>query len=368
MALLKDDYFSLELIVMGTHFVKEFGETVKEINDDGIPIHKRINTFSSQSDADSISKQSALSMIEFSSYLYNSKTDLVVVLGDRSELLPITLTSSIHQIPVAHISGGEVTHGSLDDSVRHAITKLSHYHFVSMPEYQKRVLQLGEQSNRIFVVGELGLDNLNDIDYISRENIEESIGHSLRGTNILVAFHPDSTKALEENLIDLNAILQELRLLNDAFILFTASNADVGGMEINNEIKKFVAANSAISHYIPSLGRHRFYSVLKIFDLFLGNSSSGIWEAPSFGIPVINVGERQKGRVCAESTVSVPAERNKIREAYQLSQSSDFREKVKRVVNPYGDSQSAKKILHILKSLPASVGIKKIFQDLEFPN
>lgn len=368
MALLKDDYFCLDLIVMGTHFVKEFGETVKEINDDGIPIHKCIDTFSNQSDADSVSKESALSMMEFSSYLADSHPDMVVILGDRSELLPITLASNIHQVPVAHISGGEVTHGSLDDSVRHALTKLSHFHFVSMTEYQNRVLQLGEPSDRVFVVGELGLDNLNDIDYLSKKNLEESIGHRLGKINILVAFHPDSTKPLEDNLADFDVILQELLQLRDVFILFTAANADVGGTEINHKIKEFVDANRSISHYIPSLGRHRFYSVLSIFDLFLGNSSSGIWEAPSFGIPVINIGERQKGRVCAEGTISVSADKNKIKEAYRRSQSRGFREKIRGVVNPYGDSHSAQKIVDILKSLPPSPGIKKIFKDLDLSN
>jgi GDP/UDP-N,N'-diacetylbacillosamine 2-epimerase (hydrolysing) len=304
-------------------------------------------------------------MIGFSDAIMRIKPDIMVVLGDRYETICAVETALIHKIPVAHISGGETTEGVIDDSLRHAITKMSHLHFTSTESYRKRVIQMGEEPERVFNVGALGIDNIRKMTLLTREELAKELGISFNRHNLLLTFHPVT---LEENygINHFCTLLDELSALSDTNIIFTKANSDTGGRAINELIDGFVAKRPATSFVYSSMGQHRYLSAMSQVDAVVGNSSSGIVEAPVLKVGTINIGDRQKGRVKAASVIDCLPEKNSIRKAIQQVFSQLFKEQLDFIVNPYGDGYAAAQIMKVLGCYELKGLINKQYYDVEF--
>lgn len=361
-----DAQLDLQIISTGTHLSPEYGLTNQQILDDGFFINKRIEILLSSDTAVGVSKSMGLAQISFAEAFEELKPDILLVLGDRYELIPIVSAANIARIPVAHISGGEVTEGAIDELVRHAVTKLSHLHFTAMSEYSQRVIQMGEQPERVFTVGEVGLDNLLRMKLMSRNEFEESIGRKLNKRNILFTYHPETTQAIDEVERDFNQILLGLEQLDDTLIIFTKANADVGGRLINKMIDEYVEKRPDKSIVFTSLGQLRYLSALQYIDAVVGNSSSGIVEAPSFKVATINIGDRQKGRVKAQSTLDIGVGAKEIVSAFNKINTSEFKTMLAKVTNPYGQGNSSRQVVDILKSFDLGALKTKRFYDIEF--
>jgi UDP-hydrolysing UDP-N-acetyl-D-glucosamine 2-epimerase len=289
--------------------------------------------------------------------------DIVVILGDRFEALSCAVAASVLRVPVAHLHGGEVTEGALDDSFRHAITKLSHLHFTAAEAYRKRVIQLGEEPGRVFFVGALGIDSIKSLDLLSRDALREELGIRFRHRNLLVTVHPetlapDGGESLCKNLL---LVLDGLR---DTSIVFTRANADTGGRVINRLVDRFVGSHRDSSKVFTSMGQKNYLSTMQYVDAVAGNSSSGIIEAPYFRIGTINIGNRQKGRIRAESVIDCGSRREEIEEAFSTLYSPGFKGILRRVGNPYGDGHAAERIMKVLKSYDTGGILQKKFHDL----
>lgn len=359
----KDKELQLKLVVTGMHLSYEFGLTYKEIEKDGFIIDEKIESVVSSDTSSGVSKSMGLTMIGFADYFARKKTDLVIVLGDRYEILAATCSALIANIPVAHIHGGETTEGSLDEAFRHSITKMSYLHFVSNEEYRKRVIQLGEDPIRVFNVGALGVENIMKMKLLDRSELEESIGFKLNKRYALVTFHPAT---LEKNKLELQ--LKEMLIALDSFkdikIIFTKSNSDKDGRIINSLIDNYVQNNKERAIAFNSMGQLRYLSAMKYSSFVLGNSSSGIIEAPSFKIPTVNIGDRQKGRIQAESIINCDCNSKEIIDAINkaLNQSE---EKLKLIINPYGQGNTSESIVNRIKEISLDkISLKKSFYDL----
>jgi len=355
----------LQLIVTGTHLSPEYGMTVDEITNDGFSIDDKVEIMLSSDSSIGVSKAMGLAQISFAESLERLGPDAVLVLGDRYELLPIALAAVISRIPVIHLNGGELTEGAIDEVIRHALTKLSSLHFTAIEEYRRRVIQMGEHPKTVFNVGEVGLDNLNRISYHNKDDFEISIGSKLSKRNLLVTYHPETTKSLDSNVADFNELLNSLRELLNTLLIFTKSNADVGGKKINNLIDDFVD-NHPNAICFNSLGRVRYLSALKYVDAVIGNSSSGIVEAPSFNVASINIGDRQKGRVRAESVIDVSPTQHEIRDALKTVYSTGYSEVLRNVSNPYGQGDSSAQVVKILEDINLGNLTIKSFFDVSF--
>ncbi len=361
-----DSELELQLIVTGTHLSPEFGNTINQIIESKIPISKKIEITLSSDSAVGACKAMGLGLIGFSEAFYELEPDLVVVLGDRYELVPIVSAANIAQIPVAHISGGEITEGANDEVVRHSVTKMSQLHFTAIEEYAKRVIQMGEQPSRVFNVGEPGLDNLNKMDLLTRSAFEKSINCKLNKRNLLITYHPVTTEKVDTIEDSFKAILNSLDELKDTLLIFTKTNADVGGRIINQIIDDYVSQSSGDAIAFSSLGQLRYLSALKYVDAVVGNSSSGICEAPSLKTATINVGDRQKGRIRALSTIDVDTNKKQILNALEHIYSADFQNKLCNVVNPYGDGFTTQRIIDIIKKVNLRELNTKPFYDIKF--
>ncbi|MGI2201456.1 UDP-N-acetylglucosamine 2-epimerase [Shewanella baltica] len=362
----KDPCLELQLISTGSHLSPEFGLTNIQILDDGFYVNKKIEILLSSDTPIGVNKSMGLAQISFAEAFDELKPEIVVVLGDRYELLPIVSAANISRIPVAHLSGGELTEGAIDELVRHAITKLSQLHFTAMDEYSNRVIQMGEQPERVFTVGEVGLDNLLRLPLMSREDFENSIACKLKKRNLLFTYHPETTQNLTKIENDFCEILKALSTQDDTLIIFTKANADVGGRLINKMIDVFVLEHPENAIVFTSLGQLRYLSALQYMDAVVGNSSSGIVEAPSFKLATINIGNRQKGRVRADSTIDVSADAIEIVSALNKIQSPLFRASLAKVVNPYGQGNSTKKVVDALKSVDLDSLKIKTFYDVKY--
>ncbi len=350
--------FELQLFVTGTHLSYEFGYTANRIKEDGFVICEKIDTLISNDTASSIGKTSALTLMGLVDAFERQTPDLVVILGDRYEMLSTAMAANICRIPIAHLHGGEITEGAYDDGFRHAITKLSHIHFTSSEEHKNRVLQMGEDPKNVFNVGAIGIDNIKNISPLSQKDLEDNLGIKFKKHNILVTIHPETLEkgSSEKNVI---VLLESLSKLKDTFIIFTGSNADSEGRIINKLLKDF-SNTSESSFFIESLGQLRYISILYIVNAVVGNSSSGIIEVPSFKIPTINIGLRQKGRMRADSVVDVNWNSKEITESILSSFISDS----SLVENPYGIGNTANKIIEKLSNIKNyKTLIKKIFKD-----
>ncbi len=361
-----DDDLDLQIIVTGTHLSPEFGLTSKQIEGDCFTVNKKIEVLLSSDTHVGVSKSMGLAQISFAEAFDELKPDIVVVLGDRYELIPIVSAANIARIPVAHLSGGEMTEGAMDEMFRHAITKLSQLHLTAMDEYTHRVIQMGEQPSSVYTVGEIGLDNLMRMKLMSRSDFENSIGCGLKKRNILFTYHPETTQDITKTETDFSKILLSLDRLEDTLLIFTKANADVGGRLINKMIDEYIAQNKDRAICFASLGQLRYLSALKYVDAVVGNSSSGIVEAPSFKIATINIGNRQRGRIRASSILDVDVNEDKIFNAIQRIYTSEFREILKDTTNPYGQGNSSHKVVHVLKQVDLSSLKMKRFYDIQF--
>lgn len=360
-----DSELELQIISTGTHLSPEYGLTNQQILNDGFFINKKIEILLSSDTAVGVSKSMGLALISFAEAFEELKPDILLVLGDRYELIPIVSAANVSLIPVAHISGGEVTEGAIDELIRHAVTKLSHLHFTAMNEYSQRVIQMGEQPERVFTVGEVGLDNLLRMKLMSREEFEGSVGRKLNKMNILFTYHPVTTQEVYEVERDFKQILLGLEQLNDTLVIFTKANADVGGRLINKMIDEYVEKNSEKAIAFTSLGQLRYLSALQYVDAVVGNSSSGIVEAPSFKVATINIGDRQKGRVKAQSTLDIGVDAAELVSAMQTINTSEFQAILAKVNNPYGQGNSSLKIVDILKKVDLKMLRTKRFYNVQ---
>ena len=357
-----DDALELQLLVTGMHLSPEFGLNYKEIEKE-FTIDKKIEMLLSWDTSVGISKSMGLAQISFAEAYEELQPDIVVVLGDRYEIFSAVNAAMIARIPIAHLHGGELTEGAYDDAIRHSITKMSHLHFCATNEYKNRVIQLGEQKNRVFNVGGLGIDNIKKLDLLSKDEFEKSIDFKLNKKNILLTFHPETLENISV-LSQFQHILNVVDRLKDTNIIFTKANADTGGKIINKMIDEYVDAKKEKAIVFTSLGQLRYLSALQYVDAVVGNSSSGLLEVPSFKIATINIGDRQKGRMSAKSIINTTFEELSIKNAFDKVYSTEFQATLRDVKNPYGDGGASKKIKDIIKSFHLDGILKKSFYDI----
>lgn len=359
-ALEQEPVFELQLIATGMHLSNEFGLTVVEIEKE-FKINKKIEMLLSADTQTAVSKSMGLAQISFADAFDELNPDLIIILGDRFEIFSVATVAMILGIPIAHLHGGELTEGQIDEAMRHSITKMSHLHFTSMEVYRKRVIQLGEQPSKVFNVGAIGLDNIRVLPLLSKKELEKNLNYKFSKKNILVTYHP-VTLEYKENRENFSQLLQALSQLDDTGIIFTLSNSDAEGRMINKMIELFINEYGGLSICaFPSLGQLRYLSALQFVDAVVGNSSSGIIEAPSFHIATINIGERQSGRVRAESVIDCEAKEVNIKQAIDYIYTEDFQKIIKNCYNPYGDGKSSDRIVNTLKETDFSTLLKKRF-------
>jgi len=361
-----DETLELQLVVTGMHLSPEFGLTYKEIESDGFKISKKVEILLSSDTEVGISKSMGLAMISFAEAYAELDPDIVVLLGDRFEIFAAASSAMISRLPIAHCHGGEATEGLIDEAIRHSITKMAQVHFTSTEEYRKRVIQLGENPKLVFNVGALGIENINKLDLLSRNHFEKSIGFKLGSErNFLVTFHPVTLEnsTAKSQFYELLAALDKIE---NSKIIFTKANADTDGRIINEMIDVYVKGNPEKSVAFTSLGRLRYLSALKYIDVVIGNSSSGLIEVPSFKKSTINIGDRQNGRVKAESVVDCNPLRDEIERAILGVLSDSFLDKLKKIENPYGVSNPSVEIIQVLKDIQLEGLIKKQFYNINF--
>ncbi|WP_075965040.1 UDP-N-acetylglucosamine 2-epimerase [Parabacteroides massiliensis] len=353
----------LQIIATNMHLSPEFGLTYKEIEKDGFVIDKRVEMLLSSDTSSATAKSVGLGMIGFADAYEDLRPDLIVVLGDRYEILAAVSTALFFKIPVAHLHGGEITEGAYDDAIRHAITKMSHLHFTSTEEYRKRVIQLGESPDRVFNVGAIGVENIKKSSFLSKEELENSLDFKLGDKSLLVTFHPVTletctTREQCDNLLEVLTKHSEYR------ILFTFPNSDTDGCVIVDCIKDFVAKNKDRAIAFKSLGKLRYLSALKYVSAVIGNSSSGILEVPSFGIPTLDIGDRQKGRIAAKSVVHSGVSMEEIEQGFKLIFSEEIQSVAKLRNNPYEKDGTTDMIVFQLKTYPLENLVQKSFYNL----
>ncbi len=356
--------WQLQLLVTGAHLSPEFGLTYQYIEADGYTIDAKVEMLLSSDTAEGIVKSMGLGTIGYADAFKRLRPDLLVILGDRYEMLAVASAALIFKIPVAHIHGGEITEGAFDDAIRHAITKMSHIHFASTEAYRNRIIQLGESPSRVFNVGAIGLDNIRDLKLLSREELEQQLGIRFKEKNYLVTFHP-ATMASVSAEEQFRELLQAIDRQEHSFFIFTKANSDTEGRAINRMIDEYVATKPGTAVAYTSMGQLRYLSAMQIVDAVVGNSSSGIIEAPSFYKPTINIGERQKGRIQAQSTINVNVNEEEITGAFARLTDPAFQQQLPGTVNPYGDGNSAIKIIDTLKQQDIGKLIHKTFYNID---
>ena len=361
-ALHEDDKFNMQLLVTGMHLSKKYGNTITEIEADGFPITAKINSHLEGDSAVSVSNSVAETTLGFAKVLEELNPDLMMVLGDRSEIFAAATAATIKGIPIAHIHGGETTEGAYDEAFRHAITKMSHWHFTSTEVYRKRVIQLGENPNRVFNVGAIGVDSIANLKLMTKVEFESSIDFKLNKRNVLITFHPVT---LENNTSEaqFNHLLSALDQLEEVTLIFTKPNSDKDGIIISNQIDNYVKNHSDKAVAFISLGQKRYLSALQYMDVVVGNSSSGIIEVPLFKIPTINIGDRQKGRLMPKSVINCLPIEAAITNALHQAFSSEFLISILNLKSDYGNGTATKQIMSVLNSQPLP-SIKKSFYDL----
>ena len=353
---------TLQIIATGMHLSPQFGNTYQEIEGDGFVIDRKVQMLTGSDTPVGIAKSMGNGMIGFADALNELKPDLLVVLGDRFEIFSAVSAALVAQIPVAHIHGGELTEGNFDDALRHSITKMSHLHFVAAEEYRNRVIQLGESPDRVFNVGGLGVDNIARTKLLGKEELERDLQFKFQQRNLLVSFHPVTLEP-DSGIKQMTELLHALNAFPNIGLIFTMPNADTGGLWIADQIEIYVKSRTnAVS--FTSLGAKRYISVMACIDGVIGNSSSGLLEAPSLRVGTVNVGDRQRGRIQAESVISCEPNRIAIQEAIIKLLSIEFQGKVQKVVSPFGTVGACDAIVEIIKTLPQeNLLIKKFYND-----
>lgn len=357
----KNSKLNPQIIVTGMHLSSKFGFTYKEIEKD-FKINKKINLLLSSDTDLGVSKSIGKAITSFSRAYNELRPDIMLFLGDRYEIFSAAIAAMLAKIPIAHIHGGETTEGSLDEAMRHSITKMSHLHFVSNEKYKRRVIQLGEKPNSVFNVGALGVENIKKVKLIKKKQLETEINFKFLKNNLMVTFHPET---LENNLnqMHIKELFTALSKLKKFGLIFTMPNADINNSMIFKKIIEFCNTHKNAKYYL-SLGQKRYFSCLKYVDAVIGNSSSGILEVPSFKKPTINIGDRQKGRLQAKSIINCNLNSNSILRALKKINSKEFQTMTKFIKNPYYKLGTCSKIVSILQNVKLKNILKKNFYDL----
>jgi UDP-hydrolysing UDP-N-acetyl-D-glucosamine 2-epimerase len=355
-----DAALQLQVLATGMHLSPEFGLTWREIEADGFAIDARVDMLLSGDSPVATAKSMGLGVIGAADALQRLAPDILVVLGDRFEMLAVAQAALVLRIPIAHIHGGEVSEGAFDESLRHAITKMAQWHFVAAEPYRQRVVQLGESPDRVFDFGAPGLDALDTMEWLDRAALERSLGVALAAPLFLATYHP-VTLSNEDPAGPMNELLAALAAFPDATVVLTYPNADTGGRVLIDCIDRFVAAGPR-RHAFTSLGQQRYLSLMRLADVVVGNSSSGLTEAPSLKAACVNVGDRQKGRLKAASIIDCAEQRGAIESAIRQALSPAFRATLPATVSPYGQGRAGQRIKDVLKSAPLAV--RKPFHDL----
>lgn len=359
------DETCLQLIVTNMHLSPRYGNTYQEIESDGFTIDWKINILDDSAPDNAVETLYAMSraLRGFADAYSTLKPDLIVLLGDRYEILTAAVAALIERIPVAHIHGGEITEGAYDDAIRHSITKMSHLHFAAAEEYRQRIIQLGEQPDKVFNVGALGVENVKKLQLLNKVEVEKQIGFVIDNRTILVTYHPVTLgkRTAKDDIEDFLAALDERK---DIRVIFTMPNNDTGGQFIVDAVSEFVARNPERAVAYKSLGVLRYLSVMRYVAAAVGNSSSGILETPSFGIPTLNIGERQSGRIAAESVWSCASDKSSILAGLEKVLSEQFRKAACAVRNPYEKQNTAEEIFKIISTYPLEQLPHKQFYDL----
>ena len=356
-----DPALTLQIIATGMHMSPEFGLTYKSIEQDGFQIDRKVEMLTSSDTPVGIAKSIGLGLIGFADALYELQPDLIVVLGDRFEIFSAVTAALVARIPVAHLHGGETTEGAFDESLRHSITKMSHLHFVAAEVYLKRVIQLGERQDRVFLVGGLGVDNIKKLQLLNKTDLEASLGFRFGKKNLLVTFHPvtlEKATAADQ----LEELLSALEALQDTHLIFTMPNADTDGRTLMNRIAQFVAQQTHARAY-TSLGQLRYFSCIAQVDGVVGNSSSGVAEVPSFKKGTVNIGDRQKGRMKPSSVIDCLPNRESISDALAKLYSTEFQISLQKVINPLGEGGASERVVEIIRNIQISDLVKKTFYD-----
>jgi UDP-hydrolysing UDP-N-acetyl-D-glucosamine 2-epimerase len=350
----QDPGLTLQIIATGMHLSPEFGLTYREIEHDGFKIDAKVEMLLSSDTPVGIAKSIGLGVVGFADAFERLRPDMLVLLGDRFELLAAAQAALVARIPVAHIAGGDTTEGAFDESIRHSITKMAHLHFVTNEDSARRVRQLGENPDQVHMVGNPGIDRILQMKRLSRTELESALNFAFRKKNLLVTFHPATLDAVppEVQFQDLLAALD--RLGNETGLLFTKPNADTGGRKLMQMIDDYVAAHSHAAAF-TSLGQLRYFSVIAQVDAVVGNSSSGLYEVPSFKKPTVNIGDRQKGRLLASSVITCRPEAGDIEQAIKEAYHRDC----SATVNPYGDGNSSSRIVAVIKQITDLQGLLK---------
>lgn len=362
----KDNDLELYLIVSGMHLSPEFGMTYKEIEEDGFQINAKVEMLLSSDSPAGISKSIGLGVIGFADEFQRADLDMLILLGDRYEALSAAICALVMRIPIAHLHGGELTEGAIDEGIRHSITKMSYLHFTSTEQYRNRVIQLGENPERVFYVGALGVENIKKINLMTKEELERSIHFEIDENTVIVTYHPVTLEnnTVEEQFLNLLKVLDRNPKIR---MIFTKANADTNGRIVNELIDKYAAQNSERACAFVSLGQKRYLSALKYCRIVIGNSSSGIIEAPSFGKPIINIGDRQKGRICADSVINCGYTQQEIQQAMETALTKEFENKASNCRNPYEKENTAANIISVIKDylLNDKIKLKKGFYDIK---
>ncbi len=352
----------LNLVVTGMHLAPEFGHTVTEIENDGFKIDDKVEMLLSSDSRLGTAKSTALGIIGFAEAFTRLQPDIVVLLGDRFEIFAAAQAAMFLGIPLGHIHGGEVTEGAIDESMRHAITKMSHLHFCSAEIHRQRLIQLGEDPTRVFNVGAAALDGVYRLDLMTKSQLSEELKIDFEKCNLLVTFHP-ATLAAADAEFQFKELAKALKKLPNTNFIFTLANADMNGRAINKLVREFVANNKDTSCYFESLGHLRYLSLLKTVDAVIGNSSSGLIEAPAFGLGTLNIGDRQKGRLKGPSVFDCKANEESISNGLNVVLSDDFRKNARMSQNPYGNKPPSSKMVKVLCDFPLDKITHKKFFD-----
>jgi UDP-hydrolysing UDP-N-acetyl-D-glucosamine 2-epimerase len=345
-----DPLLKLQLVVTGMHLSPEFGLTYKMIELDGFQINEKVEMILSSDTPIGIGKSMGLGIIGFTEALYRLSPDVLILLGDRYEILAAAQAALVLNIPIAHLSGGESTEGAIDDAIRHALTKLSHLHFVGAEEYRRRVIQMGEAPEKVFNYGDIGLDNIRRLQLMIREELEESLCFSFGPLSFLVTYHPITLQS-DENEKDIVELLSSLEQYPQANIIFTMPNSDAGGRLISHYIDQFVQRHSGQAVSFKSMGQIRYLSALREVDVVIGNSSSGIVEAPYFKTPTVNIGKRQQGRLRADSIIDCLNNREAIVSAIDQALSKNFHSTFSTMQLKYESGNTAWEIKECIKNI-----------------
>ncbi len=337
----------VRVVVTGMHLCGEFGMTVNEIRQDGVHIDREIDIRIDSDTPAGISKTMSRALAGFADYFAENRPDALMVLGDRYETLAVCIAAMNERIPIIHLHGGEATLGAVDEAIRNAITKMSYLHFTATEEYRKRVIRMGEAPDRVFMSGAVGVENALGVERMSKDELEQSLGCELGDSFAVLTFHPVT---LENNTAQnqIDELIKAMEKYPDITFLCTKANADVDGKIINESLRQCADTHRNVLLY-DSLGVRRYLSALSYAEFVIGNSSSGIIEVPSFGIPTINIGDRQKGRIQAESVINCEPLFEDIADAIEKARSLQFRNHIRNISNPYGDGKASDVIVDVTK-------------------